>query len=83
MRGHTLRDGRGRVVYVGTTNNPRRRAAEHRKSGKHGRMRVETGGMSRGSARSWEAGRLSGHRRRNMGRNPRYNKTRSGGWENR
>ena len=80
VRGYTLRDRRGRVTYVGITNNPRRRASQHRSSGKRGRLRVETGAMSRGTARRWEGARLSGYRSRNRGRNPRYNKTRSGGW---
>ena len=30
VRGYTLRDSKGRIKYVGVTNNPRRRAAEHR-----------------------------------------------------
>ena len=78
VRGYTIRNRRDKVVYVGTTNNPRRRAVEHQKSGKYGHMQVETVGMTRGLARRWEARRLAGHRRRNNGRNPRYNKTRSG-----
>ena len=78
VRGYTLRNRRGKVLYVGTTNNPRRRSVEHKKSGKRGRMKVETVGMPRGLARRWEAGRLARHRRQNKGRNPRYNKTRSG-----
>ena len=78
--GYTLRDSRGRVTYVGVTNNPRRRAAEHRRSGKRGSMRVETGRRSTGSARSWEARRLAMYRQRDRGRYPLYNKTRTGGW---
>lgn len=78
MKGYTLRNRRGRVVYVGISNNPRRRAAQHKKSGKRGRMKVETVGMPRVIARRWEAARLKRHRRDNRGRNPRYNKTRSG-----
>jgi len=80
VRGYTLRGKGGRINYVGITNNPRRRAAQHRSSGKRGRLRVETGAMSRGAARRWEGARLAGYRNRNRGRNPRYNKTRSGGW---
>ncbi|MDE0498833.1 MAG: hypothetical protein OXH86_15900 [Acidimicrobiaceae bacterium] len=68
------------MTYVGVTNNPRRRAAEHRRSGKRGSMRVETDRRAAGSARSWEARRLAGIRRRNRGRNPPHNKTRTGGW---
>lgn len=78
MKGYTLRNRNGRVVYVGISNNTRRRAAQHKKSGKRGRMKVETPGMPRKMARRWETGRLAWHRRQNKGRNPRYNKTRSG-----
>ena len=56
MRGYTIRGKGGRVRYVGVTNNPRRRAAQHQRSGKRGRLKVETGGMSRGKARRWEGG---------------------------
>ena len=51
VKGYTIRGKGGRVKYVGITNNPRRRAAQHRCSGKRGRLKVETGGMSRGKAR--------------------------------
>ena len=49
-----------------------------RRSGKYLHLEVGTIGMRRGFARQWEAGRLEWHRRQNNGRNPRYNKTRSG-----
>ena len=81
MRGYTLRGRSGRVTYVGITNNPGRRAAQHRRSGKRGRLHVETGGMSRGRARRWEGARLARFRKSNKGRNPTYNKTRTGGWK--
>ena len=83
VRGYTLRDRWGRVKYVGITNNPRRRASEHRRSGKRGEMRVETGSLSREGARRWERARLAGHRKRAGGKNPRYNKTRDGGYRHR
>ena len=79
VRVYTLRGRRGRVNYVGITNNPRRRAAQHRRDGKEARLRVETGGMSRKAARRSESARLASHRRRHGGRNPRYNQTKSGG----
>ena len=81
MRGYTIRGRSGRVKYVGVTNNPRRRAAEHRRSGKRGRLQVETGDMSRRKARRWEGAKLSRFRRNNRGRNPTYNKTKTGGWK--
>ena len=58
------------MKYVGVTNNPRRRAAQHRRAGKRGQLRVETGGMSRGKARRWEGTRLARFRKSNKGRNP-------------
>ena len=77
--GYSLRNRYGKTTYVGISNNPFRRAQQHRKSGKVGKMRVETGRMSRRTARRWETKRLSGYRYRSGGRNPRYNKTRTGG----
>ena len=81
MVGYTLRGKGGRTNYVGITNNPSRRAAQHRRAGKRGRLKVETGGMSRGKARRWEGAKLARFRKSNRGRNPTYNKTRSGGWK--
>ena len=81
VRGYTLRGRNGRINYVGVTNNPRRRAAEHRQNGKLGWMKVENWPMSREAGDSWEAGRLAVYRRYHGGKNPPQNKTRSGGWE--
>ena len=81
MRGYTIRGRGGKVKYVGITNNPRRRAAQHRREGKRGRLQVETSGMSREKARRWEEAKLARLRKSNRGRNPTYNKTRSGGWK--
>ena len=68
---------------MGVTNNPRRRASEHRRSGKRGKLRVETGSLSRKGARRWEGARLARHRKKTGGKNPRYNKTRDGGYRRR
>ena len=77
--GYSLRGWDGQTRYVGITNSPNRREAQHRRDGKKGRLVVETGAMSRQQARRWEAGRLASHRHRHRGRNPRYNKTDTGG----
>ena len=37
--------------------------------------------MPRGKARRWEGAKLARFRKSNKGRNPTYNKTRSGGWK--
>ena len=79
VRGYTIRGRSGKVKYVGITNNPGRRAVQHRRSGKRGQLQVETSGMSRGKARRWEGTRLARFRKSDRGRNPTYNKTTSGG----
>ena len=81
MKGYTLRGSNGRIKYVGITNNPERRARELKSGGKNGKMKVETKGMSRNSARGWETKRLSNYRRSHAGDNPRDNQTRTGGWK--
>lgn len=81
VRGYTLRSRTGRITYVGVSNDPHRRAWEHRMDGKRGRLRVETPAMSRSEARQWETRRLATYRRNHSGKNPRQNKTRSGGWK--
>ena len=81
VRGYTLRGRNGRIKYVGVTNNPGRRAAEHRKSGKAGKMKVEGTHRSRTSALKWERRRLANFRRNPAGKNPSMNKTKHGGWK--
>ena len=78
--GYILRGRYGRINYVGVTNNPERRANEHKQAGKQGILKVETGPMLPTSAKRWEARRLETYRRNHSGRNPRHNRTRSGGW---
>ena len=81
MQGYSLRDRKGRPTYFGVTNDPSRRAAEHKRDGKRGKLNVETRPMSRAYARSWEKRKLARHRKTHRGRNPVHNKTRSGGWK--
>lgn len=78
-RGYTIRGKHGRIDYVGVTNNPARRASEHKQAGKKGTLKVETRPMLPTSAKHWESGRLETYRRNHSGRNPRHNRTRSGG----
>ncbi len=70
---------RGKVVYIGMTTNPKRRAAQHQRDGKVGKMKIERSFSSKLSARLSEAIRLRNFRSRH-GRNPRYNETDGGGW---
>lgn len=77
---YSIYDSRGKRTYVGTTNNPRRRAAEHARSGKltkRGKFAVESKHTARSSAESLEARKIQGYRRR-TGRLPKYNKTPDG-----
>ena len=78
--GYTLRGRNGRVRYVGLTNNPSRRAAQHRRDGKTGRMTLEARHVRRSVALNWERSRLAAHRRHHGGKNPSLNKTRNGDW---
>ena len=76
--GYILRGRYGRINYVGVTNNPERRASEHKQAGKLGKLKVETGPMLPTSAKRWEAQRLETYRRNHGGWNPRHNRTKSG-----
>ena len=78
VRGYTLRGKFGKINYVGTTNNPARRAGEHMSEGKPGRLRTETRSMSRRAAKRWESGRLKTYRSNHGGKNPPHNRTRGG-----
>jgi len=81
VSGYTLRGKNGRITYVGVTNNPKRRAEEHRKSGKTGTLKVERQHNSRSDALKWERNKLGTYRRYHEGKNPPLNKTRNGGWK--
>ena len=77
---YAIEDNKGRPKYYGITNNPARRAAEHRKTGKLGRgdkLVVQTRAISQKSAERVEAAKLRSHRRR-YGKNPKHNKTNDG-----
>ena len=81
VRGYTLRGRNGRIRYFGVTNNPSRRATQHNRDGKIGKMRVEKTHASRTAALKWERLKLAAYRRRHDGKNPPLNKTWSGSWE--
>ena len=77
---YTIKDQKGNTKYIGTTNNPSRRATEHRETGKLGRkdkLVVETRAISRKSAESVERGKLSSFRQEHE-RNPKHNSTNDG-----
>lgn len=77
---YSIKDRKGNTKYIGSTNNPTRRAAEHRESGKLGRndkLVVETKPIPRTSAERVEAAKLRSHRQTH-GRNPKHNATNDG-----
>ena len=77
---YSIYSSRGKRTYVGTTNDPDRRAGEHENAGKlkrGGRLVVESKRMSRKAAEQLEAKKIRGYKRR-MGRLPKDNKTSDG-----
>lgn len=77
---YSIKDQKGSTKYIGTTNNPSRRASEHRETGKLARkdkLVVETRAISRKSAESVERGKLASFRKEH-GRNPKHNTTNDG-----
>ena len=51
---YTLRSPSGKILYRGITNDPSRRAAEHKNEGRSGQMHVEGPVVSRETALKWE-----------------------------
>ena len=78
---YAIKGPRGGTKYIGTTNNPRRRAAEHRESGKLGpkdRLEVQSQAVPRKAAEGIERSKLASHRKTHRGRNPKHNTTNDG-----
>ena len=74
---YELKQG-NKVVYVGTTNNPKRREQEHREDGKQfDRMNVTSRRMTEEGAKKKETERIETYRK-NQGKNPKYNKDSDG-----
>ncbi len=74
---YSIYDSEGRQIYIGTTNDPKRRAAEHYRTGKlehDGSLVVESDRMTRQNAELLEARKLADYRRQ-TGRLPKHNKT--------
>lgn len=68
-----------RVVYRGTTKNPKARARMHKAEGKNfDRLVVTSGRMTESGAKKKEAEKLKTYRKWHRGTNPQYNKTRRG-----
>ena len=78
---YSIKDSGGNTKYIGTTNNPSRRASEHRESGRlqqGDKLEVQTRPISKGSAERVERSKLADHRRNHGGENPRHNTTNDG-----
>ncbi len=79
---YSIYDRNNKRTYIGTTNNPRRRASEHAKSGKlraGGKLVVESSKMTRKSAEKLEGRKIRGYRNR-TGKLPKNNSTSNGRW---
>lgn len=77
---YSIKGADGKTKYIGTTNNPSRRASQHKKSGKLSsgdRLVVETRPTSRSKAERVEKAKLKTFRQDN-GQNPQHNKTNDG-----
>ena len=77
---YSIYDSSGKRTYIGSTNNPERRAAEHARHGRltrGGEMVVESRPMSRDAARRLVAKKVQGYRRRTR-KLPRLNRTSDG-----
>lgn len=75
---YELRDG-NRVVYVGITNDPARREAEHRAEGMDfTRMKIVGNKSTRDGAGQWEADRIDTYKSNHNGNRPKYNGNDSG-----
>jgi len=72
---YLLRQGR-KVVYKGITNNPERRAVEHKRSGKKFTSVTTSVKVSRETARKREKSGIKSYEKNHSGKKPRYNKKR-------
>ena len=69
-QGYTLRGPNGKIEYIGISNDPDRRAEEHRRDGKPGKMNVETRPRKPDLAIKWEQHRLQTYRDNHGRKNP-------------
>jgi len=75
---YELHDGH-KIVYVGTTNDPGRREAEHRSDGmKFTKMMIIGRPSTQEGAGKWEEDRIDTYKRNHGGNRPKYNQNDSG-----
>lgn len=66
------------IVYVGITDNPERREAEHRQDKNFDKMELVGRKSTRDGAEQWEADRIETYMKNHGGNTPKYNKNTSG-----
>lgn len=74
---YELRDG-NRVVYVGITNDPERRAQEHAADKDFTRMVTVGPKVTRTTAERWEEERIDTYKQNHKGERPKYNQNDTG-----
>ena len=67
-----------KIVYVGITNDPVRREAEHHQDKDFDAMKIIGRKSSRESAEQWETDRIETDMDNHKGETPKYNKTTTG-----
>jgi predicted GIY-YIG superfamily endonuclease len=74
---YELKNG-NKVEYVGITNDPQRREAEHRQNKNFDKMEIIGRVSTRESAEQWETNRIGIYKRNHSGELPKYNQTTTG-----
>ena len=64
-----------KVVYVGITNNPERREAEHRQNKNFDKMKIVGNVSTLDGASQWETNRIQTYMNNHKGQTPLYNQT--------
>ena len=72
---YNLKDGH-KIVYKGITNNPERRAEQHKDEGKRfSHLQTIGPAVTKDAAEKWEEDSLRQYRYDHGGKNPKYNET--------
>lgn len=74
---YVLKQGNA-IVYVGITDNPERREAEHRQDKNFDKMELVGRKSTRDGTEQWEANRIETYMKNHGGDTPKYNKNTSG-----